>query len=60
MTAQTYEQREAARDKERERLGMTWPYGLAVNLLLGGGFTALAIRRLRTPARALPRGTRIA
>ncbi|MFN8081976.1 MAG: ABC transporter permease subunit [Kineosporiaceae bacterium] len=56
----SFEARQAQRDKDRERLGVTWPYGLAVNLLLGGGFTALAIRRLRTPARTLPRGTRVA
>lgn len=59
-TAADYAAREARRDRDRERLGVAWPYGLAVNLLLGGGLTAVAARRLRTPARRLPRGTRIA
>ncbi len=58
--AADYAAREAQRDRDRERLGVAWPYGLAVNLLLGGGLTTVAARRLRTPARRLPRGTRIA
>jgi ABC-type transport system involved in multi-copper enzyme maturation permease subunit len=37
-----------------------WPYGLAFLLLAGGGATALAGSRLRTPVRRLPNGTRIA
>jgi ABC-type transport system involved in multi-copper enzyme maturation permease subunit len=41
-------------------LRSTWPYGLAVDLLLGAGFLALTVRRLRTPADRLPRGTRVA
>jgi hypothetical protein len=37
-----------------------WPFGLAADLLIGAGFLALTVRRLRTPADQLPRGTRIA
>lgn len=37
-----------------------WPYGLAVNVLLGAGALVITTRRLRTPARALPRGLRVA
>jgi hypothetical protein len=37
-----------------------WPYGLAFNLLLGGGALALTVRRLRTPYGRLPRGVRVA
>jgi len=37
-----------------------WPYGLAVNLLLGAGSLVITTRRLRTPARNLPRGMRVA
>ena len=37
-----------------------WPYGLAFLLLAGAGAAALAGRRLRTPIRRLPNGTRIA
>jgi ABC-type transport system involved in multi-copper enzyme maturation permease subunit len=37
-----------------------WPYGLGFNLLLGAASVLLTIRRLRTPAVAPPRGTRVA
>ena len=37
-----------------------WPWGLAVNLLLGAGGLAFAARRLAIPQRTLPRGTRVA
>jgi ABC-2 type transport system permease protein len=37
-----------------------WPFGLAVDVLLGAGATWLTARRLRTPTRDLPRGQRIA
>jgi hypothetical protein len=37
-----------------------WPWGLAIDLLLGAGALALTIRQLRTPTRTLPRGVRIA
>ncbi|MCR2801865.1 ABC transporter permease [Microbacterium sp. zg-Y818] len=38
----------------------SWFVGLGVQLLLAGGLMAWAYRRTRTPARTLPRGTRIA
>lgn len=37
-----------------------WPWGLAVNLVLGAGFFWIAVRRLSVPYGALPRGTRVA
>lgn len=37
-----------------------WPWGLGLHLLLGLGAVVLAVRRLRIPAYALPRGTRVA
>lgn len=37
-----------------------WPWGLGFNLLLGGGFFFIAVRRLSVPYRTLPKGTRIA
>lgn len=37
-----------------------WPTGLAINLLLGVGSLAVATRRLRTPARTLAPGQRVA
>lgn len=55
-----FEAREAIRAADRERLGVTWPFGLAADLALGGLFAGIAVRRLRTPTRSLPRGTRVA
>jgi len=57
---QAGDQFSAQRSDQRDALGVTWPYGLAANLLLGLAFTLTAIRRLRSPARSLPRGTRVA
>lgn len=37
-----------------------WPYGLAVNVLLGAGALLVTTRRLRTPVHTLPRGIRVA
>lgn len=37
-----------------------WPWGLAFLVLLGGAALAVTVRRLRTPTRALPRGSRVA
>jgi ABC-type transport system involved in multi-copper enzyme maturation permease subunit len=48
------------RQAERDELGPTWPYGLAIDLALAAGFLVLTVRRLRTPATRLPRGTRVA
>jgi hypothetical protein len=51
---------ERQRRSERDDLGATWPWGLGLDLLLAGGFVVLTVRRLRTPSRKLPRGTRVA
>jgi hypothetical protein len=51
---------ERQRRAERDDLGATWPWGLGLDLLLAGGFVVLTVRRLRTPSRKLPRGTRVA
>jgi ABC-type transport system involved in multi-copper enzyme maturation permease subunit len=37
-----------------------WPWGLALNVLLGVGGVWTAVRRLTIPERKLPRGTRVA
>lgn len=47
-------------DVRVDEAGPVWPYGLAFNLVLAGGAVWITIRRLRTPAKTLPRGTRIA
>jgi hypothetical protein len=48
------------RQQKVAKLPATWPYGLGADLLIGAGFLVLTVRRLRTPADRLPRGTRIA
>jgi ABC-type transport system involved in multi-copper enzyme maturation permease subunit len=48
------------REARREALGVVWPYGLAADLAVGAGFAVITVRRLRAPARALPRGSRVA
>jgi ABC-2 type transport system permease protein len=48
---------------QRQRLNAVhavWPYGFVFLGLTGGMSTWVALRRLRTPIRKLPRGTRIA
>ncbi len=59
-TEQEYQEQEQQRQAEADRLPAIWPYGLAADLALGAVFTVIAIRRLRAPARTLPRGTRVA
>lgn len=54
-----YERREQQRRADRERAGLTWPFGLAVDLLLAAGSVVVAVRRLRAPAATLPRGVRV-
>ena len=39
---------------------VVWPYGLAVDVLLGAAGLAVAVRRLTIPQRRLARGTRVA
>jgi ABC-type transport system involved in multi-copper enzyme maturation permease subunit len=51
---------EQGRRQAADALPATWPYGLGLNLALGAGFAVVAVRRLRAPARVLPRGTRVA
>jgi ABC-2 type transport system permease protein len=48
---------EERRDRDNRPV---WPTGLALNLLLGTGSLVVATRRLRTPARTLARGQRVA
>ncbi len=40
-------------------IGPVWPYGLGVLAVAGIGATWLAVRRVRTPIRKLPKGIRI-
>ncbi|GIJ45024.1 ABC transporter permease [Virgisporangium aliadipatigenens] len=50
-----------ARDFDRRVIDPpVWPYGLGFDLLLGAGGLALARHRLRTPARTVPSGVRVA
>lgn len=62
LSAASPEFREAIRQRERDLAAMpaAWPFGLAANLAVGGAFVVLTVRRLRAPARKLPRGTRVA
>ncbi len=41
-------------------VGPVWPWGLGVLVLAGTGATWVAVRRVRTPVRRLPKGVRIA
>jgi ABC-type transport system involved in multi-copper enzyme maturation permease subunit len=54
---------QAQEELQRERLNRVhavWPYGFVFLGVLGAASTWVAVRRLRTPIRRLPRGTRIA
>ena len=54
---------QAQQQIERDRLNKVpavWPYGFMFLGVLGAASTWVAVRRLRTPIRKLPRGTRIA
>jgi ABC-type transport system involved in multi-copper enzyme maturation permease subunit len=57
---ESFQESERQRQQDADALPATWPYGLAMDLVLGAGFTLIAVRRLRAPARTLPRGTRVA
>jgi len=57
---QSSQQAELAQERATDALPATWPSGLAMDLALGAVFTLVAVRRLRAPARTLPRGTRVA
>jgi|1186.fasta_scaffold114873_1 ABC-type transport system involved in multi-copper enzyme maturation permease subunit len=57
---ESFQQAERARQQAADALPATWPYGLGLDLALGAVFTVVAVRRLRAPARTLPRGTRVA
>jgi ABC-type transport system involved in multi-copper enzyme maturation permease subunit len=48
------------RQSEEPASKPVWPTGLAVNVLLGVGAVLLTTRRLRTPSRTLPKGSRVA
>jgi len=56
-------QADPQQQRERDRLNKVpavWPYGFVFLGLIGAASTWVAVRRLRTPIRKLPRGTRIA
>ena len=60
---QLQEQQQQLQKAERDRLNKVpavWPYGFVFLGVLGSAATWVAVRRLRTPIRRLPRGTRIA
>jgi hypothetical protein len=60
VSEQSYQEAERARQRAADALPATWPYGLGLDILLGAAFAVITVRRLRAPARALPRGTRVA
>ena len=53
-------EQEQDRAQERNDLPAAWPYGLAADGVLTLAFVTLAVSRLRSPSRKLPRGSRIA
>ena len=58
-----FQQQNQQQQLERDRLNKVhavWPYGFVFLGLVGAASTWVAVRRLRTPIRKLPRGTRIA
>ncbi|MHB1474775.1 MAG: ABC transporter permease [Dermatophilaceae bacterium] len=60
---QNQQQQQQQQQLERDRLNKVhavWPYGFVFLGLVGAASTWVAVRRLRTPIRKLPRGTRIA
>jgi len=60
---QQVQQEQLVQNIQRERLNKVpavWPYGFGFLGLIGAGTIWVAVRRLRTPIRRLPRGTRIA
>jgi ABC-2 type transport system permease protein len=59
--AQQQEQQQQQVERARlNKVPAVWPYGFVFLGVLGAGATWVAVRRLRTPIRRLPRGTRIA
>ena len=63
LTEGAVEQPGQQQQLERERLNKVhpvWPYGFVFLGVIGAASTWVAVRRLRTPVRKLPRGTRIA
>jgi len=63
LSQQPNQQPDQQQVRQRERLNKVpavWPYGFVFLGLIGAGSAGMAVRRLRTPIRKLPRGTRIA
>jgi ABC-type transport system involved in multi-copper enzyme maturation permease subunit len=60
QSEESFQELERERQRAADALPATWPYGLGFDLALGAVFTVVAVRRLRAPARTLPRGTRVA
>jgi ABC-2 type transport system permease protein len=59
LSGQGGTQQQTLRDS-LNKVPAVWPYGFVFLGLIGGASTWIAVRRLRTPIRKLPRGTRIA
>jgi len=55
-----FEQQQQVQRERLSRVHAVWPYGLVFLGVIGAGSAMVAVRRLRTPIRRLPRGTRIA
>ncbi|HEY8620412.1 MAG TPA: ABC transporter permease subunit [Dermatophilaceae bacterium] len=63
LTSDGSQQQDRQPQAERDRLNKVhavWPYGFVFLGFIGAASTWVAVRRLRTPIRKLPRGTRIA
>ncbi|MFI7586236.1 ABC transporter permease [Spongisporangium articulatum] len=54
------ESRDEDRAAERDAQPAVWPLGVAVDGLVLVGSVVVTVRRLRSPSRALPRGSRVA
>jgi len=59
-TAQQFAREQQVQRDRLNSVHAVWPYGFVFLGLIGGASTWVAVRRLRTPIRKLPRGTRIA
>lgn len=53
-------QEEIDRDNVRDSLPPVWPWGLAIQAVLGAGAVALGVRRISVPYAKLPTGSRVA
>ena len=58
--SQQFQQQQQLQRERLNKVHAVWPYGFVFLGFIGAASTLVAVRRLRTPIRRLPRGTRIA